>query len=130
MDEVSIDKIIAAYIKMRDTKDSITSDYKKQVAELDAQMDVLKHKLVDITKQTGVTSFTTPYGTAYRTVKSRYWTNDWDSFYGFLHEHNAMQLLERRIHQSNIKDFLEENPDIHPPGLNIDSEYEITIRRK
>ena len=130
MDEVSIDKIIAAYIKMRDTKDSITSDYKKQVAELDEQMDVLKHKLVEITKQTGVTSFTTPYGTAYRTVKSRYWTNDWDSFYGFLHEHNAMQLLERRIHQSNIKEFLEENPDIHPPGLNIDSEYEITIRRK
>ena len=130
MEEVSIDKIIAAYIKMRDTKDSITSDYKEKVAELDAQMDVLKHKLVDITKQTGVTSFTTPYGTAYRTVKSRYWTNDWDSFYGFLHEHKAMQLLERRIHQSNIKDFLEENPDLHPPGLNIDSEYEITIRRK
>ena len=93
MEEVSIDKIVAAYIKIRDTKDAATSEYKAKIAELEDQMATLKHKLVEITKQTGVTSFTTPYGTAYRTVKSRYWTNDWDSFYGFLHEHNAMQLL-------------------------------------
>jgi hypothetical protein len=35
-----------------------------------------------------------------------------------------MELLEKRIHQTNIKEFLEGNPDVHPPGLNIDSEYE------
>jgi hypothetical protein len=26
--------------------------------------------------------------------------------------------------------FLEENPDLLPPGLNIDSKYAVTIRRK
>lgn len=130
MEEISIDKVVAAYIKIRDTKDSLTSEYKRQAAELDEQMDTLKYKLVEISKQTGVTSFSTPYGTAYRTIKNRYWTNDWDSFYTFLHEHNAPQLLEKRIHQGNIKEFLEGNPDVHPPGLNVDSEYEITIRRK
>ena len=41
-----------------------------------------------------------------------------------------MELLEKRIHQTNIKEFIDANPDVHPPGLNIDSEYEITIRRK
>ena len=41
-----------------------------------------------------------------------------------------MELLEKRIHQMNMKEFMENNPDAHPPGLNIDSEYEITIRRK
>jgi hypothetical protein len=25
---------------------------------------------------------------------------------------------------------MDSNPEVHPPGLNIDSEYEITIRRK
>jgi predicted RNA-binding protein with PUA domain len=47
-----------------------------------------------------------------------------------MREHGAMELLEKRIHQTNMKEFLENKPDVHPPGLNIDSEYEITIRRK
>jgi len=41
-----------------------------------------------------------------------------------------MGLLEKRIHQTNMKEFLENNPDVEPMGLNIDREYEITIRRK
>mgnify|MGYP003346463754 CR=1 FL=1 len=129
MEEVSIEKIVAAYVKIRDAKDVLTSEYNSKVAELDEQMTVLKHKLVEVSKQTGVTSFKTPFGTAYRTLKTRYWTNDWDSFYSFVRNNDAMQLLERRIHQSNIKEFLESNPEVHPPGLNVDSEYEITIRR-
>ena len=81
-------------------------------------------------RSTGVTSFSTPAGTAYRTVKDRYWTNDWESFYKFVQDHGAMGLLEKRIHQTNMKEFLENNPGEEPMGLNIDREYEITIRRK
>ena len=128
--DVPIEKIVATYIKMRDTKDALYKEYTAKASEIEEQMAILKHKLIEISKETGVTSFSTPYGVAYRTVKSRYWTNDWDSFYSFMREHGRMELLEKRIHQSNMKEFLENNPDAHPPGLNIDSEYEITIRRK
>jgi len=44
-------------------------------------------------------------------------------------ENQAPELLEKRIHQSNMKQFLEENPDLLPAGLNVDSEYTITVRR-
>ena len=128
--DVPIEKIVATYIKMRDTKDALYKEYTAKASEIEEQMAVLKHKLIEISKETGVTSFSTPYGVAYRTVKSRYWTNDWDSFYSFMREHGTMELLEKRIHQTNMKEFLENKPDVHPPGLNIDSEYEITIRRK
>ena len=93
-------------------------------------MRTLKEELLKISKETGVTSFKTDNGTAYRTIKNRYWTNDWESFYGFMREHGAMELLEKRIHQTNMREFLEDRPDVHPPGLNVDQEYEITIRRK
>ncbi|MFN9899247.1 MAG: hypothetical protein ACK55Z_10740, partial [bacterium] len=59
-----------------------------------------------------------------------YWTNDWESLHKFIRENQAMELLERRIHQTNMKQFLEENPDMHPAGLQRDREYQITIRRK
>jgi len=128
--DIPINTIVDTYIRIRDTKDALTSKYKAEAAALDEQMAVLKHKLLDISKDTGVTSFSTSNATAYRTIKNRYWTNDWESFYGFMREHGAMELLEKRIHQMNMKEFMEQNPDAHPPGLNIDSEYEITIRRK
>lgn len=126
----AIDKIVAVYIKIRNAREELTRAYDEEVAELGAQMQVLKHKLLEISKESGVTSFKTEHGTAYRTVKNRYWTNDWESFYNFMREQGAMELLEKRIHQTNMREFLEDHPEMHPPGLNVDQEYEITIRRK
>jgi len=39
-------------------------------------------------------------------------------------------LFERRISQLNMQQFLEENPDLLPAGLNVDSKYTVSIRRK
>jgi hypothetical protein len=41
-----------------------------------------------------------------------------------------MNLLEKRIAQTNMATFLEDNPDLHPPGLNVDSRYTVVVRRK
>jgi hypothetical protein len=50
--------------------------------------------------------------------------------YAFIQEHGAFDLLEKRIQQKNMKQFLEENEGVFPPGLNIEQEYTIVIRRK
>lgn len=128
--DTPIDQIVSTYIKLRDKRDMMYQDFKEKTAQIEEDMQTLKHKLVEISKETGATSFSSPAGIAYRTVKNRYWTNDWGSFYQFMQEHGAMGLLEKRIHQTSMKEFLEENPEVHPPGLHVDSEYEITIRRK
>jgi hypothetical protein len=39
------------------------------------------------------------------------------------------ELLEKRLHQTNTKAFLEENPELLPPGLNANMEYSVTIKR-
>jgi hypothetical protein len=49
--------------------------------------------------------------------------------YTFIKEHDAFGLLEKRLHQTNMKDFLNENPDALPMGLNVESEYTIVVRR-
>ena len=90
---------------------------------------MINQQILEICKETGADSIKTKHGTAIRTIKSRYWTNDWERFYDFMFEHNVPELLERRIHQTNIKQFLEENPDLLPAGLNVDSAYSITVRR-
>jgi hypothetical protein len=49
--------------------------------------------------------------------------------YDFIKEHDAIQLLEQRLHQTNLKGFLEEHPDLLPAGLNSDSKYAVSVRK-
>jgi len=128
--DVSVDKLVSVFIKMRDERDRVKREMEKQITDIEEQMKVISAELLNICKETGADSFRTPLGTAYRTLKERYWTNDWESFHKFMQQNGAMELLERRIHQGNMKQFLKENPDLHPAGLQRDREYQITIRRK
>jgi hypothetical protein len=49
--------------------------------------------------------------------------------YNFLKENDALELMEKRISQGNMKDFIANNPDLLPPGLQASQEYSITIRK-
>jgi len=66
----------------------------------------------------------------YRSVKTRYWTSDWESMHKFILEHDVPEFFEKRLNQTCVRQFLEDNPDLVPKGLNVDSEYVITVRRK
>jgi hypothetical protein len=63
------------------------------------------------------------------TEKTRYYTQDWDSFKRFVIENDAVDLLEKRVAQTNMKTFLQENPTMVPPGLNSDTEIDVSIRK-
>lgn len=129
-DEYGVDTIVEAFIALRDQKQAIERVTAQQVAAIEADMEVLTVALKDLCKVIGADSIRTSHGTVIRSVKKKYWTNDWASIHSFMKEHDAFELLEKRIHQSNMKEFLEANPDLHPAGLNVDSEYSITIRKK
>lgn len=122
-------KLVSAYIKMRDAKDALTREYEAKINEVKEQMELVEQALLEICKETGQDGGKTAYGTFSRTVKTRYWTNDWDSMYRFIKTNDAIQLLEQRVHQGNMKQFLAENPGLLPEGLNTDSKYSITVRR-
>ena len=124
-----MDKLTRAYLAIRDAKEVLTDKYKQQVAELDEQMQVIEQELLDHCKNMNASSVRTPHGTVIRSVKSRYWTNDWDSMYDFIEETGAFGLLEKRIHQTHMKEFLAENPDMFPKGMNVENEYTVVVRR-
>jgi len=47
----------------------------------------------------------------------------------FIVKNDAVYLLEKRIHNGNMKQFLAENPDVHPVGLQVDNKYVIQVRK-
>ena len=124
-----LSKLTEVYIKIRDARSELKHKCEEQDALLADQAKLLEVTMLDTCKELGADSIRTQHGTIIRSVKSRYWTNDWDSMYTFIREQGAFGLLEKRLHQTNMKQFLEENPMFHPAGLNVDSEYTVIVRR-
>ena len=122
-------QLVKVYIKIRDAKDRLVKQHEEALEKLEQQLDVVEQELLAICKATGQDGGKTEHGSFTRTVKVRYWTSDWDSMYQFIKDHDAPELLERRVHQGNFKEFLQDNPDKMPQGMNVDSRYSITVRR-
>jgi len=124
------EKLTRVYLKIRSKKADIAAEFKKQDDELTRQLDKVKGALLDYCKEQGVDSVKTSGGMFYRSVKTRYWTSDWESMHKFILEHDVPEFFEKRLNQTCVRQFLEDNPDLVPKGLNVDSEYVITVRRK
>ena len=126
---VPLDKLVKIYRKLRTRMTELTQAYDTQAEVLKAQQDEIKNAMKDQMKALGVTSVRTPEGTVVLSVKTRYSTQDWDEFKKFILAHEAIELLEKRIAQTNMKQFLDENPGVVPPGLNSTSEFDISVRK-
>jgi hypothetical protein len=126
---IPLDRLAKVYRKMRDKISELTKEYDTQVELLKAEQEEIKNAMKEQMQALGVTSVRTDQGTVVMSVKTRYSTADWDSFKKFVVEHDALDLFEKRIAQTNMKQFLDENPGTVPPGLNSNSEYDISVRK-
>jgi len=126
---IPLDRLAKIYRKIRAEITTLTQEYDGKIETLKAQQEEIKNAMKDMMKAMGVTSVRTAQGTVVLSVSTRYSTQDWDSFKKFVVEHDAVDLLEKRIAQGNMNQFLEENPGLVPPGLNSSSEYSISVRK-
>ena len=126
---VPLDKLVKIYRKLRTKMTELTQAYDTQAEVLKAQQEEIKNAIKEQMKAMGVTSVRTTEGTAVMSVKTRYYTQDWDSFKQFVIDNHALELFEKRIAQSNMAQFLEENPGVVPPGLSSTSEFDISVRK-
>lgn len=127
--ELSVDAMVATYRKIRDAKQEKETAHKEEMADLNSKLDLITARLLELFSEQGVESLRTASGTVTRRAVTRYWTSDWESMYNFIREQDAPHLLEQRIHGGNMREFLEDNPDVTPVGLNSDTRYAITVRK-
>ena len=123
-------KLTMVFLKIKEKRSMLSAEFKETDEDLRSQQDKIKQALLDHCKEHDVESVRTSEGLFYRTTKTRYWTSDWEHMYKFVKEHDVPEFLEKRFNQTNVKQFLEENPECVPEGLNVDSEYIISIRKK
>jgi len=123
-----VDKLVKVYLKITAERTAIKKEFDDKYAALTESRDRIKQALLNYCKEQGVESVRTSEGLFYRTVKRNYWTSDWDSMYEFIIENKVPEFFDKRLNQKNVREFLDENPDKLPKGLNSDSTYTISVR--
>lgn len=124
--ELNADRLTKIYVKIREAR----RDLAKKDKELEEQLDLVAQELLEICKEQGAATIRTSHGTVSRRSNKRYWPTDWDAFYKFIKEQDALPLLFQRINTTNMDQFLEENPDSYPPGLNADVTQTVVITKR
>lgn len=127
--ELPLDQMVAVYRKIREAIERKDEEYKKEIGALKEQLEEVGNALLDACNRQNADSIRTPHGTISRRVSQRYWTTDWETMYRFIRENDAPFLLEQRIHNGNMKQFLEDNPEEFPAGLQCERKYAITVRK-
>jgi hypothetical protein len=122
--------LVETYLTIRRKRETLKAEYESQDNALKVDMEKLEAALLDICNQTNTNGFRTNHGTVTRQVKDRFFCTDWENFKKFVETEGSIDLLERRIHQRNFKEFMAERKDDGlPPGVNSLREYDIVVRK-
>lgn len=125
-----MDELSAQYIRLRQKREILKERFTAEDGELEKAMAEIEAQLLDTLNASNSNSMSTNSAVIIRTVRKRYMPSNWAAVYELIKKHDAYGLLEKRVHNGNMKDFLEEHPDEYPAGMNVDSRYAVTVRRK
>lgn len=125
-----MDDLSQQYLRLRQKRDILKERYTAEDGELEKAMAEIEAQMLETLNAVNSNSLSTTSAVIMRSVRKRYNPSNWDAVYALIEKHKAFGLLEKRIHNGNMKDFLEEHPDEYPAGLNVDSRYAVTVRRK
>lgn len=125
-----LDELSQQYLSLRRDRDILKERYVEQDSVLEKQMTEIEALMIEELNAANATSINTKNATILRRVTKRYNPTNWDAVYALIDKHKAYGLLHKRIHDGNMSTFLEEHPEDYPAGLNLDSRYAVTVKRK
>lgn len=123
-------RVVQAYNAIRDARTAKRHAWEKEDLALEEDQNVLKRLLLDLLNKNGAQSIKTDNGTAYRSLKTKPSVADWSAFYDWvMQDKDRFEAIEKRVKSTFIQQYMEENENQLPPGVNCHQEYEVAVRR-
>lgn len=125
---LTVDQVIATYIKLRAKKSEIQAEVKQKVDAINEKMTKLESWLKEKADADGVTSFKSANGTAFLTTVDFASVADWDAVVDFVKENEAYDLFEKRISKTAVRGYIEMTKAV-PAGVNYGTKLEVNVRK-
>ena len=125
---MKMDELVKTYIQVREKKSQRKAAYDSDIKKYDELQDKIEALLLVKFGDLGIDSIKTEAGTAYSSVRTSASIADWDMFFPFIQEHQAYDLLERRVSKAAVEQYKSANDDL-PPGINYSETRVVNFRR-
>ena len=130
MSEIKLDSLVETYLAIRNERDKLSREHDAKDKELSNDLAQIEQVLLNSCNEVGADSIRTGAGTVIKSTKENFVCGDWDNFKQYVMQHDAIELLQQRIHQTNFKEFLSGREDEGlPPGISSMREFKITVRK-
>lgn len=123
-----LDEVVDRYVKLRDRKKDLKTEFDKKTEAIDAAMEKLENFLLKTMSEQGVDSVKTGAGTAYISVKSSATVGDRDAFIQYIRDNDAWALLDVKANKTAVQEYRTEQDNL-PPGVNWSEMRAVNIRR-
>lgn len=127
-ESAGLPKLVKAYRALRTARSELKAAFEEKDTALVQKQEKINSKLLQHCVENDVTSVKTEEGTFYRKKKVSYWCTDWEKFHKWVLAQARPELLQKRIAQKNLEEYLEECGEI-PIGLQADAVYTITVQK-
>lgn len=122
-------RIVKAHINIRDARAALKRDFEASDKDLKDAQTKLESAMLDHINKHGMESVRTENGTFYVQEEITPSASDWDAVYRWIAEHDAWDLLERRLKKTFIKEYAEAHGGGLPPGVSVFRERVVRVRR-
>lgn len=130
METININELVNTYLTIRHEREMLAQQFEAKDTELKNDLAAIEQVLLAECNKIDANSINTPVGSVIRGVKDTYMCTDWDNFKQFVVQNQLIDVLQQRIHQGNLKEYLSQHEsDGLPPGLNVSREHTITVRK-
>lgn len=123
-----VNDVIAAYIKLRDERDSIKERHKGELRPVLDKMEKLENWLHRKLNNDGLKNFKGKAGTAFLKNRTSVTVKDREVFFDFVREQERWDLIDTRASSTAVQDFMEEH-EAPPPGVDVRTEEVCQVRR-
>lgn len=124
-----VEKKVKLYLKLRAAKAAATKEYEAKDAEYKTIMTAVENYMLADADKSGVTGFTTPFGTTYTAETKKISIADESAFFDFIKEKGDLEFLERRVSTAHVDAYMKLTEGTPPPGLNIFRERVMRVRK-
>ena len=125
---MTVDQVIAAYMKLRDQKAQVEAETKEKVKAIKQKMEKIESWIKEKADEDGVTSFKTGSGTAFLTTTDFASVENWDAMIDFVLSNEAYDMLEKRVSKTAVRGYIKENKEV-PPGINYGTRLDVNVRK-
>lgn len=127
--DTEFEELVELWYEARAKEEELNRQYKERKEVIDRNKARIQQLLLAKMNELGVDGVRTKSGTVSKVEKVRPVVTDWPAFWDYVIETKNPGLLQKRVSATAVVAEMEEL-DAPLPGVRLDSEYTIRVRRK